>query len=217
MTLTEDAPAAAPASSSPPGPAPAATGLAALLGSGDHKVIGRLWMSAALVHLVVAGAAALWVAALRIDTERLASDAPDFFAQAFTFRSIGGVFLFLLPFGIGLATLVVPLQVGAPTVAFPRAAAGAAWTYLLGGALVISAYAIDGGPFGTDTDGLRLFIVAFLMVVLALAVAFICLATTVVALRAPGMALTRVPLFAGFLGLALLLGAVSATWIREGR
>ena len=196
MTLTEDAPAAAPASSSPPGPAPSATGLAALLGSGDHKVVGRLWMSAAFLHLVLAGAAALWVSVLRVDTERLATDAPDFFAQAFTLRSIGGVFLFLIPFTIGLATLVVPLQVGAPTLAFPRAAAAAAWTYLLGGGMVIGAYAIDGGPFGSDTDGVRLFVVAFLMVVLALTVAWICVATTVVALRAPGLSLTRVPLFA---------------------
>ena len=90
----------------------------------------------------------------------------------------------------------MPLQVGASTIAFPRAAAAAAWTYLLGGGLVIGAYAIDGGPFGNDIDGVRLFIVAFLLVLLALAVAWICIGTTVLALRAPGMTLRRVPLFA---------------------
>jgi heme/copper-type cytochrome/quinol oxidase subunit 1 len=196
MTVTEDAPAAAPASSEPMAPAPSATGLASILGSGDHKVVGRLWLVASLVHLVLAGSAALWVAALRVDPEKLSTDAPDFFAQAFTFRSIGGAFLFLLPLTIGIATLVVPLQVGASTLAFPRAAAAAAWTYLLGGGLVIGAYAIDGGPFGEDTDGVRLFIVAFLLVLVALVVAWICIATTVIALRAPGMSLRRVPLFA---------------------
>ena len=196
MTLTEDAPAAAPVSSEPPtAPAPAAVGLASVLGSGDHKVVGRLWLVASLVHLVLAGAAALWVAALRVDSEALSTDAPAFFAQAFTFRSIGGAFLFLLPLTIGIATLVVPLQVGAPTLAFPRAAAAAAWTYLLGGGLVIGAYAIDGGPYGDDTDGVRLFIVAFLLVVVALTVAWICIGTTVIALRTAGLSLKRTPLF----------------------
>ena len=196
MTVTEDAPAVAPAPSQPAAPAPAAAGLASILGSGDHKVVGRLWLLASLVHLVLAGAAALWVAVERVDAQGLADDMPDFLLQAFTYRSIGGAFLFLLPFTVGIATIVIPLQVGAPTIAFPRAAAAAVWTHLLGGGLIIGAYAIDGGPFGNDTDGVRLFVVAFLLVVVSLAVAWICIATTVIALRAPGMSLARVPLFA---------------------
>ena len=50
MTVTEDAPAAVLASSEPIAPTPAPTGLAAVLGSGDHKVVGRLWIAAAMVH-----------------------------------------------------------------------------------------------------------------------------------------------------------------------
>jgi heme/copper-type cytochrome/quinol oxidase subunit 1 len=193
MTVTEDAPTAAPATAQPTAPTPAATGLSAVLGTGDHKVIGRIWLTASLVHLVVAGAAALFVAVLRIDPADLDN---DFFHQAVSLRSIGGAFLFLLPLTIGVATLIVPLQVGAPTIAFPRAAAAAAWTYVVGGGLVLGAYAIDGGPFGGDTDGVRLFTVAFLLVLLALAVAWICIGTTVLALRPMGMSLRRVPLFA---------------------
>ncbi len=196
MTVTEDAPAAAPASSEPTAPAPAATGLASILGTGDHKVVGRIWLIASLLHLILAGIAAIWVSVLRIDAEKLATDAPDLFAQAFTFRSIAGAFLFLLPWTIGVATLVVPLQVGASTIAFPRAAAAAAWTYLLGGGLVVAAYAIDGGALGDDTNGVRLFTLAFLLVLVALVVAWICIATTVIALRPMGMSLRRVPLFA---------------------
>jgi heme/copper-type cytochrome/quinol oxidase subunit 1 len=196
MTVTEDAPAAAPASAHPTAPAPAATGLASILGSGDHKVVGRVWLLAALLHVALAGAAAIWVSFLRIDVEQLSTNAPDFFAQAFTFRSIAGAFLFLLPWTIGLATLVVPLQVGAATIAFPRAAAAAAWTYLLGGGLIVGAYLIDGGALGDDTNGVRLFTVAFLLVLVALVVAWICVATTVIALRPSGMSLRRVPLFA---------------------
>ena len=63
-------------------------------------------------------------------------------------------------------------------------------------ALVVGAYAIDGGALGDDTDGVRLFTLAFLLVLVALVVAWICIATTVIALRPTGMSLRRVPLFA---------------------
>ena len=99
----------------------------------------------------------------------------------------------------------MPLQVGASTVAFPRAAAAAAWTYLLGGGLLVAAYAIHGGPDGTDARGNALFVSAFVLVLLALLIAWICIATTVVTLRTTGMRLTRVPLFAWS---ALVAGSV---------
>jgi heme/copper-type cytochrome/quinol oxidase subunit 1 len=222
MTVTEDAPVAEVASPQPSAPAPAATGLASILGSGDHKVVGRVWLLASLLHLALAGAAALWVSVLRIDATELATDAPDLYLQAFTFRSIAGAFLFVLPWTIGLATFVVPLQVGASTIAFPRAAAAAAWTYLLGGGLVVASYVIDGGALGDDTDGVRLFTLAFLLVLVALVVAWICIATTVIAVRPPGMSLRRVPLFAWsclvagtvwVLSLAVLAGVVVIAYI----
>ena len=196
MTVMEDANIVAPVSSPATTRATTAPGLASVLGSGDHKVVGRIWIVAALIDLVLVGASAVWVALLRVDSERLAADAPGLFDQAFAFRSIGGVFLFLLPLTIGIATIVVPLQVGAPTIAFPRAAAAAAWTHLLGGGLLVGAFAIDGGPLGRDVDGVRLFVAALLLMVVGFVVAWICIGTTVIALRAPGMALTRVPLFA---------------------
>jgi heme/copper-type cytochrome/quinol oxidase subunit 1 len=196
MTVTEDAPAAVTASPEPTASAPAAPGLAAILGSGDHKVVGRLWIIAALGHLLLAGAAAGLVAAEKVDVSSLDLIDSDWFGQLVAYRSLAGAFLFLLPLTVGLATAIVPLQVGAATIAFPRAAAAAAWTYLIGGGLVIGSFAIDGGPFGSDVDGVRLFVVAFALVLVALTVAWICIATTVIALRVPGLSLARTPLFA---------------------
>lgn len=195
MTVTEDVPAAATAPTEPVAPAPAAAGLATTLGSGDHKVVGRLWIIASLVHLVLAGVAALLTAAERIDTSGLDVVGEDWITQVFTYRSIGGAFLCLLPLTLGIATVVVPLQVGAATIAFPRAAAGAAWTYLIGSGLVVGAYAIGGGPLGSDSDGVLLFVAAFTLVLIAQAIAWISIVTTVVALRAPGVRLSRTPLF----------------------
>ena len=199
MTVTEDAPAAALASPDPIATAQTPAGLAAVLGSGDHKVVGRLWIVAALAHLVLVAAASLYVSAMRLDTGGLADltdSQGDWFPQIVTYRAIGGAFLVLLPLTIGLATVIVPLQVGASTLAFPRSAAAAAWAYLIGGGLVIGSYAIDGGPFGSDRDGVRLFIVALSLVLVAEVVAWISIMTTVFTLRAPGMSLARAPLFA---------------------
>jgi heme/copper-type cytochrome/quinol oxidase subunit 1 len=207
MTVTEDAPAAVSAPSEPMAPTPATSGLAAILGTGDHKVVGRLWIVAALAHVVLAGTAAVLVAAEKIDLSGVDVIGSDWFAQLFAYRSIAGGFFVLLPLTIGVATAIVPLQLGAPTLAFPRAAAASAWTFLIGSGLVVGSFAIDGGPGGSDVDGVRLFIVAFLLVLVAEVVAWICIATTVITVRVPGLSLARTPLFAWS---TLVAGAV---WI----
>ena len=196
MTVTEDAPAAAPAALEPPAATPAPTGLAAILGSGDHKVVGRLWIVASLFHLLLAGLAALAVAAEKIDLSGVDLVDADWLGPLYAYRSIAAAFLFLLPLTIGVATAIVPLQVGASTIAFPRAATAAVWTYLLSGGLLVGAFAIEGGPFGTDVDGVRLFVAAFALVLIAQVVAWVCIATTVLSLRVPGLSMVRVPLFA---------------------
>lgn len=197
MTATETA-TAAPAA----GPdaaiavaAPTASGLAGLLGTGDHKPIGRLWILTSLLYLMAAGITGALVGAERLDTTDLQILEADTYGQTFSLHSIAGVFLFLLPLLIGLATYVVPLQVGASTIAFPRAAAAAYWTYLVGGAILIGAYAGDGGPFGGDDDLVSLFLAALVVVLVALTLAAVCVASTALALRAPGMTLRRTPLF----------------------
>jgi heme/copper-type cytochrome/quinol oxidase subunit 1 len=195
MTVTADAPAAAPASE-PTAPARVPTGLAALLGTGDHKVVGRLWLGMSLIHLGFVGVASALVSAERIDSSKFDVLGHHWAVQGDTFQFISLAFLFLLPFTIAVATVVVPLQVGAATIAFPRAAAAAAWAFLIGGGLLIASYGIDGGPDGTHTRGTLLFVVAFGLVLVAQLVAWICIATTVIALRPLGMRLTRVPLFA---------------------
>ena len=206
MTVTEDAPAAAPASEST-APRPAPPGLAAVLGTGDHKVIGRIWLVTALVHLVLVGVVNVLVSAERIDVDTFDILGADWIVQADTFRYIGGLFLLLLPLTIAVATAVVPLQVGASTIAFPRAAAAAAWGYLLGGGLLVAAYAMKGGAGGSDRDGVVLFVVAFGLLLVSLVIAWICIVTTVLALRTTGMGLRKAPLFAWS---ALVAGGV---WI----
>lgn len=172
------------------------TGLAALVGSGDPRSIGKLYVGTSLLFLLVAGVTGLLVGFEQVDVDQPDNVlGTDVLAQVFTLHSISGLFLVVLPLLLGLALAVVPLQVGASTVAFPRAAAASYWVFLVGGGLVLTSYAVNGGPYGGEAEGVALFVAAFVTVLVALCTAAVCVATTVVALRAPGMSLRRTPLF----------------------
>src|SRR5215831_16344975 len=98
----------------------APTGLGAIIGTGDHKVIGRMWIGFSLVF----GLVSLGLIAASAWGQRSGSTFPgtEHEFQVFAAGRVSLIFLFVLPLFIGLATLVCPLQVGASTVAFPRAA-----------------------------------------------------------------------------------------------
>jgi heme/copper-type cytochrome/quinol oxidase subunit 1 len=197
MTVTEtEAPAAAGTSAVALEPPRPATGLAVVLGTGEHRTIGRLWIFTAFVFLVVAGVAGALVGVEKVDTSGLGEVLDrDVLAQTYSLHAVAGTFLFLFPLFLGLATAVVPGQVGAPTVAFPRAAAAAYWTYLAAGGVLIASFLANGGPFGGDSEAVELFVAALVAVLAALVLGAICVATTAFALRAPGMGLHRTPLF----------------------
>ena len=198
MAVTETPPetVAAASETAPSAPRSQATGLAAVLGSGDHKVIGRLYLATSIIFgfgMLVLGTA---VALEGVEPAKLNVFTKDTAFQFFTLYRLGTLFLLALPLVIGLALTVVPLQVGARTVAFPRAAAASFWTWFIGAALFLVAYASNGGPGGGRAESVDLFLVALGLMTAAFVLAGICIATTVFALRTAGMTLTRVPLYA---------------------
>jgi heme/copper-type cytochrome/quinol oxidase subunit 1 len=195
MTVTE-APrdeaveaAAIPIPSAPP------SGLAAVVGSGDPRTIGKLFVGTALLFLIASGVFGALVGVEQYDSATSEIFGADSTMRVFTLHATAALLLGVLPLLIGLATAIVPLQVGAATVAFPRASAAAYWVWLVSSGLVFSSYAIDGGPLGTEPDAVALYIAGLVAVVVALAVATLSVVTTVLALRAPGMSLRRTPLF----------------------
>jgi len=216
MAMTETRPDAetetATPDPSPTGGLPRPTGgLAGLLGTGRHRSIGRLWVGTSLVFLVVSGGigAALGAERIKPETYNNAGLGKDTLGQALSLHGVAGVFLFALPILIGLGTIVVPRQVGAHTIAFPRAAAAAYWAYLIGGSIVVVSYLINGGPDGGSQNGVDLFLASLAMVVVALMLGSICIATTVLTFRVPGMTLARVPLFAWSMLVATTIWVVS--------
>jgi heme/copper-type cytochrome/quinol oxidase subunit 1 len=189
-----DKPAGGPSGGATGFAVPAPAGLLGLVGSGDHKTIGRLWIgSSALFGAGSLGLFGWFALEASADAASQTGRAP----QNLTLAVLGLVLGFALPMLIGLATVVVPLQVGASTIAFPRAAAAALWTWLLSGVLLAVSYlpALDGGVGGTRVDGSVLTEFAIIGLVASLLLGAICVMTTVVTLRPAGMSLDRVPLF----------------------
>ena len=182
-------------------------GLAGALSSGDHKTLGRMWV---LASLLLGGF--VLVCGLLLHLER--ADLPgievfagvESFRQFFTLYRVGLIFLFVAPLWVGLATHVVPLQIGARGVAFPRAAAAAFWGWLTGAGILIASWAIDGGLVaGGEQRAVELSLLAFAMVVVSLLAAAAVLLTTMFTQRPAGMSLERMPLFSWSM---LVTGAV---------
>ena len=71
---------------------------------------------------------------------------PDRFNQFFTMHGTTMVFFVGMPILIGIANYVVPLQIGARDMAFPRINAFGFWVTLFGGLLVYFSFFIPGGP-----------------------------------------------------------------------
>ncbi len=172
----------------------------------DHKHVGSLFVAAAVVFLV-AGAVLALVMRLQLTGAEADAMGDRTYRQLFTMHGVLSVFLFLLPVWLGLGSAVVPLQVGAARLAFPRLHALAFWTFLVGGAMVVAAPTQSDVFHGwtlSDPIPVRLGLPGQGPDLLLLGLALVCLAgilvivnvlVTILQLRAPGLTLRRVPVF----------------------
>src|SRR5579862_5765968 len=111
----------------------------------DHKKIGILYVLMSLVFLVVGGVEALLMR-WQLVVPRNGFLGPDTFNQMFTMHGTTMVFFVGMPILIGIANYIVPLQIGARDMAFPRINAFGFWLTLFGGLLVYFSFIVPGGP-----------------------------------------------------------------------
>ena len=164
------------------------------LTSSDSKVIGRLYIGGAVLALVACTVLGTLLGLERIDGDGSFLDAGSL-PQLFTAMRVGLVYGVMVPFLLGAAVAIVPLQVGARSLAFPRLAAAGFWAWLTGLVLVIVSLANNGGPGGGNADMVDLYLAALGLLVLGLAAGATSVATTVLTTRAPGLRMSRVPFF----------------------
>ncbi len=178
----------------------------------DHKRIGRMYAGAGLLALLAAASLGALLGLERAQDSNTLVDA-DALLQVFQAYRVGLVFAAVIPLGLGLAIAVVPLQLGARSLAFPRLALTGFYSWLGGLALTMVALGRNGGIGGGDQQGVDLFLAGHGLMIIGLLASAGCVATSVLTTRAPGMTMRRVPLFAwsaliGALGMLLVLPVV---------
>jgi cytochrome c oxidase subunit 1 len=173
----------------------------------DHKRIGIMYFLTSLVFLGVGGIEALIIRLQLFSPENTLITA-ELYNQLFTMHGTTMIFLVAMPQAVAFFNYIVPLQIGARDVAFPRLNALSYWIYLFGGIYLNISWFVGAAPNtswvgyanltstqfspGLNVDfwvlGLSILGVSSIMG----GVNFI---TTIINLRAPGMKLMRMPLF----------------------
>jgi cytochrome c oxidase subunit 1 len=173
----------------------------------DHKRIGVLYGVTAFVFFLIGGIEALIIRLqLAGPDEHLVS--ADTFNQLFTMHGTTMIFLVVMPLSAAFFNFVVPLQIGARDVAFPRLNAFSYWVFLAGGLFLNASWLVGAAPdtgwFGYANLTTRQFspgpnvdfwvIGLQILGVASLAAAFNFI-TTILNMRAPGMRMMRMPVF----------------------
>ena len=182
------------------------TGICSWIFSTDHKRIGLLYLYSTFSFFLVGV-----VLGLLLRVELMAPGrtimGPQTYNALFTVHGVVMIFLFILPsFPGAFGNLVMPIQVGARDVAFPRLNLLSWWLYIIGAVIILTSLFSGGGapdtgwtfyvPFSARTVTnvtlavFGVFIIGFSAILTGLN--FI---TTIHRLRAPGMTWDRLPLF----------------------
>lgn len=188
--------------------APAAnTGIWSWITTVDHKRIGTLYLWTALIFFIIGGLEAV-IIRTQLAHPNMGFVSAETYNQLFTMHGTTMVFLAIMPLSAAFFNFLIPLQIGARDVAFPRLNAFSYWVYVLGGIFItvpiLFQVAPNGGWFGyapltttTFSPGVNIdFWVLGLQIlgISSLAAAFNFI-TTIINMRAPGMTLMRMPMF----------------------
>jgi cytochrome c oxidase subunit I len=186
---------------------PAGVRAAGWLRTVDHKEIGVLYMTMALVFLVFGGVEALAIRLQLATPENRLID-PQAYNQLFTIHGVTMIFLVAIPVLVGFMNYLVPLMIGARDVAFPRLNALSFWLSLLGGVLVYFSFVAGGGPDAgwfaypplsdrtySTGPGMDYYIIGLAVNGAGTIVGAINIAVTILLMRAPGLSISRLPLF----------------------
>lgn len=179
----------------------------AWLSTVDHKRIGILYLMTAFAFFILGGLEALLIR-IQLAWPNNHFLSPDVYNQVFTMHGTTMIFLVVMPLTFGLANYILPLQIGARDMAFPRLNAFSFWMVPFGGILLhlslLTGRAPNVGWFAyaplsetafSSQSGVDYWALALFALGIGSIGAAINLCVTVLSMRAPGMTLRRLPLF----------------------
>jgi len=179
-----------------------------ILTSTDHKVIGYLYLATSFAWFLIGGILALLLRAelTRPGMQFLSSEQ---YNQVFTMHGTIMLLMFATPLFVGFANVIMPLQIGAADVAFPRMNMLSYWLYLFGGIVAFAGFLTPGGaasfgwtayaPLSNDIYspgiGADLWIMGLAVSGLGTILGGVNFVTTIFTMRAPGMTMFRMSIF----------------------
>ena len=187
----------------------------------DHKKIGIMYGAAGLLFFIIGGIYALF---MRLQLARPGNSilSAETYNQVFTMHGVVMIFLAAIPLGAAFSNYLIPLQIGARDVAFPRLNAFSFWVFLGGGLFLLTSMFIggwwenapDGGWFAYSPNtgvlfsprkGIDFFAIGLQITGIASLVGAINLIVTVLNMRSPGMTLMKMPVLTWMLFIVQML------------
>ncbi len=176
--------------------------------STDHKTIGYMYLIASFMFFMIGGLMALLIRA-ELFEPGMQVVSKDQYNQLFTMHGTIMLLLFATPLFAGFANIIMPLQIGAPDVAFPRLNMFAFWLFLFGGLIAVSGFLTPAGAasFGwfayaplsnaINSPGLGgdLWVFGLALGGFGTILGAVNFITTILTMRAPGMTMFRMPIF----------------------
>ena len=183
------------------------TGLWSWITTVDHKRIGIMYGTTAFLFFLLGGVEALLIRVqLAVPNNDFVS--AEFYNQLFTMHALTMIFLALMPLTVAFFNFIVPLQIGARDVAFPRLNALSYWLYLFGGIYFNVSWFLKAAPNAgwfayapittpAFSPGLHMdfYVLALQVLGLSSILGALNFIVTIINMRAPGMRLMRMPIF----------------------
>ena len=182
--------------------------LADWLSTTDHKVIGHLYLITSFFFFLCAGIMAMIMRAQLMGPDNhIVSDQQ--YNELFTMHGAIMLLLFATPLFVGLANEIMPLQIGAPDVAFPRLNLLSYYMFAFGGLILLATFLTPGGAPGfgwyayapltsmqySPGVGGDMWIMGLTLSGLGTILGGVNFVTTILCMRAPGMTMFRMPIF----------------------
>ena len=177
--------------------------------STDHKVIGYMYLGTSFAWFIFGGILALFIRAELFEPGIQVVQSAEQYNQLFTMHGTIMLLLFATPLFAGFANVIMPLQIGAPDVAFPRLNMLAFWFFFFGGIIAVSGFFTPSGAaaFGwtayaplsntaySPGVGGNLWVFGLALAGFGTILGSVNFITTIVTMRAPGMTMFRMPIF----------------------
>ncbi|GAA4925581.1 cytochrome c oxidase subunit I [Nesterenkonia rhizosphaerae] len=175
----------------------------------DHKVIGYMYLISSFLFFCIGGVMALIIRAELFEPGMQFLQTKEQYNQLFTMHGTVMLLMFATPLFAGFANVMMPLQIGAPDVAFPRLNALAFWLFLFGSLVALAGFLTPQGAasFGwfayaplSDTTyspgvGGDLWVLGLALTGFGTIMGGVNFITTIICMRAPGMTMWRMPIF----------------------